>query len=372
LLAALLVAALIVLVALGLKIVFTIVLALLALAVVLYFVGHFVFRDDRRPDEVHFTQAADGHELGLWRVRPKGDGRQAVPVVLQHGLGANHRDFDLEDRCSLAHYLARHGYDCYLPALRGCGPSRYRKWSHPDKWAIDFDKFVELDLPAVFAKVEQLTGAKTFHYIGHSMGGMIGYALAQGEQAARLRSLTAVASPCFFEHMQHFAPVLRLRPLLKVFVVIRQSILTTMQASIVYFFPKLAGNYVVNPENVDGALMARASVNLIEDMPRDLLLQFGRWVEDRVFGSHRPEPWQTHLHKIQVPIYCLGGTADFFCPPAANDQVVNHVRSPKKQYRRFGKTHGHQADYGHGDIVVGQTAPQEVWPTILDWLHENE
>jgi len=353
----------------GLSLLFVVIL----IAIALYLIGTWVYVDDRRPDEIHYIKTKDGWDLAIWRVRPKIKPANSVPVLLQHGLGANQRNFDLDDRCSLAHYLARSGYDCFLPALRGCGPSAYRQWRRPNKWKISFDEFVDYDLPACIDKILELTGARKLHFIGQSMGAMIGYAMAEGEYGNKMMSYTAVCGPCFFKHMQQFRPILPFRFLIKPIAVIRQSFFTRMQAPLLRFFPRFAGNDEVNWRNMDGKTLARAAANVMDDIPRDLILQFAEWIENEDFGSHRgAESWEKNLHKITIPIYCLGGSADRFCVPAANDKVIDKVSSAKKQYRLFSKENGDLADYGHGDIIVGLTAPDDVFPTILEWLHKAE
>ncbi|NLH48840.1 MAG: alpha/beta hydrolase [Myxococcales bacterium] len=338
----------------------------------LYLIGRYGFTDNRRPDEIHFAKTADGQEIAVWRYRPRGAAAQKTPVVLQHGLGANQRDLDLEDKNSLALFLAREGYDCYLPALRGCGPSAYTRLGHPDRWNIVFDQFVDYDLPAVFAKIQELTGATQVHYIGHSMGGMIGYALAEGENAARLKSLTSIAGPCFFENMQHFKPLLRYRFLFKPFPVIYQKVFCYLLAPLVYFWPKVAGREMLNPDNVTGPTLALGSANVIDEMPKPLLLQFGQWVEDGDFGSHHQPSWESRLAEITTPIYCIAGSLDYFCPPPAIDRVVDRVGSARKRYHLFAKANGDTVDYGHGDLSIGNDAPRDIFPTILSWLKEND
>ena len=340
--------------------------------VALYVIAGIAFTDRRRPDEIHCTTTADGWTLGIWRYRPRGERRRHAPVVLLHGLGANQRNFDLEDRYSVALYLANAGYDCFLPALRGCGPSARRRWGYPDKWNINFDKFVEFDVPAVFDKVRELTGAPQLHLVAQSMGAMIGYAIAEGELGARLKSYVAFNGPCFFAHMQQFAAMAKLRWALKPLLVVHSSVFARIQSIPADFWPAAIGRDEVNPDNVDGPTIARAAVNLVTDMPRDLLFQFAKWIEDREFGSERPESWEKNLHKITVPIYCLGGPVDFFCVPDANRGVVDKVGSAKKKYRLFSKANGDLADYGHGDLTVGRTAPTEVFPTVLEWIDDND
>ena len=46
--------------------------------------------------------------------------------------------------------------------------------------------------------------------------------------------------------------------------------------------------------------------------------------------------------------------------------------SPDKAIMRFGKSHGHVADYGHCDLVWSRHAPREIFPPIIDWLDQRQ
>ncbi|MDP8225108.1 MAG: alpha/beta fold hydrolase [Candidatus Lernaella stagnicola] len=347
--------------------------AIVAIAMMaLYVAGRLLFRKQPLADQILFALTDDDRMVAIWRFLPKGDTPKKIPVILQHGLGANHLNFDMHEEVSLCRYLAARGYDVFAPDLRSGGLSLPRKWGAIDRWNIRFEHFVEQDLPAVFAEIQRATGRKKVHYVGHSMGGLIGYALAEGEYGKRMQSLTAVAGPAIFGHMQQFRSLLPLRPLMRPFKVIHQRLWTTIIALPAYLWPRFAGTNLVNPENVTGKTVAIAAVNALENMPRDLLLQFAQWVEHRQWGSEREEPYEELLDRITCPIYCLGGPVDHFCPPGANESIVDRVSSRKKQYRMFSRANGDLADYGHGDLIIGITAPREIFTSILAWLQDNE
>ncbi len=46
--------------------------------------------------------------------------------------------------------------------------------------------------------------------------------------------------------------------------------------------------------------------------------------------------------------------------------------SPDKALMKFGKPHGHVADYGHCDLVWSRHAPREVFPPLIDWLDRHQ
>ncbi len=348
-------------------------LGVVAFFAALYTIGVRVFRDERFPDDVHFVPTPDGWNIALWRVRPKIAPAKPIAVLLQHGLGANQRNFDCDDHTSVAHYLARHGYDCFLPALRGCGQSHMKDRANPRRHEIVFEDFVDTDLPVVMAKIRELTGRDEVHYVGHSMGAMIGYALAEHDDAKRLRSFTAIAGPCFFGAMGKFRAALPFVPVLKLLKKIPARFIMTVQAPIVRLYPRAAGRDEVNPDNMDPNTLALAAASVLEDLPTTLLAQYAKWVGEGEFaGTRSANRWEKELHKITTPIYCLGGPVDTYCPIDANREVVDRVSSEKKRYRLFSKANGDLADYGHGDIVVGRTAPTDVFPTILEWIEQND
>jgi len=327
--------------------------------------------DHRRTDEIHYAKTDDGWDIAVHRLRPRNGKAKKIPVILQHGLAANHRNHDLEDRYSLGLYLAGLGYDCFLPDLRGAGDSMITTWHRRDRWHIGFADYVERDMPAIFAKVKELTKQNNVHYIGHSMGGMIGYAVAEGPLAQRVQSMTSIAGPAMFDKMTQFKTHLRYRWLLNWFPVLHNNVFMRIISPLAYFFPAIARTEV-NPRNVEGPVIARAGANLIAPIPRKLLLEFGAWVEFGDWGAPAENTYQQRLNEITVPLYCLAGADDFWCPPRVIEQVPEIVAGEKKRYRLFSKANGDADDYGHGDFIVGRKAPEEVFPTIGDWLADND
>src|SRR5688572_2870283 len=69
------------------------------------------------------TTCADGWELAVYH-RPARGRRYAEPVLLCHGLAANHYNWDFDPPYSVAHHLADAGFDCYSVEWRGTGASR--------------------------------------------------------------------------------------------------------------------------------------------------------------------------------------------------------------------------------------------------------
>src|SRR5687768_14358087 len=76
---------------------------------------------DYRPDELHRVPTPDGASIALARYQPRETRRFVEPVILCHGLGANRYILDLDEKYSLARYLARQGFEAWVLELRGRG-----------------------------------------------------------------------------------------------------------------------------------------------------------------------------------------------------------------------------------------------------------
>jgi pimeloyl-ACP methyl ester carboxylesterase len=142
-----------------------------------------------RPARVAHTLTDDGWRLALHVYEPPpGATSRRHPVLLCHGLAANHIAFDVHADVSLARHLARRGYLAIAVDLRGHGHSEHPTTRRPRRFGWSFDDYLERDVPAAIAFAKTRSGASAVHWIGHSMGGILGYAhLAGSGWAPRAR-----------------------------------------------------------------------------------------------------------------------------------------------------------------------------------------
>src|SRR5688572_30061760 len=106
------------------------------------------------------------------RLADNGGGSRA-PVLLVHGYGQNRYAWHLPAR-SLSNYLARAGFDVFNLDLRGHGRSRHLGARRPSNVV----EFAREDVPAALEEVARHSGNRPIWYVGHSLGGLVGYASA--------------------------------------------------------------------------------------------------------------------------------------------------------------------------------------------------
>lgn len=120
-------------------------------------------------------------------------------VFLQHGLmgSSDNWNTNTKDDC-LAYLLSDDGYDVWMGNIRGNIYSRKHKnltLEDPQFWKFSFDEMAKYDLPAMLDFVLEKTGVEKLHYVGHSMGTTVFFALmsSQPEYQERIASMVALA-----------------------------------------------------------------------------------------------------------------------------------------------------------------------------------
>lgn len=322
------------------------------------------WRTAREPDGWLEATAADGHPVVLARFRAQGPRRAAEPVVLCHGLGANRFNLDLDDDVSLARHLARRGFEVYVLELRGRGRS-VRAGLRGLVPTHGFDCYVRHDLPAALDAVRARHGAERVHWVGHSMGGLVLYALLARDPDAPVRSAVTVGSPV----CMRLPWVLRLG--LRVLAALRLPLcwgrVAFLAAPVTGWVAHPPIGLLVNPRNVRPARLRAACANLVADLSAGEVDHFARMARDR-FGSRDGAcDYAAGLAGARTPVLVVAGSADRLAPPDA-------VRAGFE--RLGGEAGGHRYrvhdGYGHGDLVIGDAAPAVVFPEVAAWLEAHD
>jgi pimeloyl-ACP methyl ester carboxylesterase len=359
---------------LALQIALVVVVWIAALAALAFLAGRWFFVE-RLPDEVHYATTGDGWRVAVTRYRVPDDRSGlvrpgAAPVVLIHGIATNRLALDLADDLSLARALAAKGHDTWLVELRGRGLStRPRLFSRFDyDWC--FDEYVEQDLPAALAAVRRATGADAVHLVGHSLGGMIVYALlGRPELAGAVRSAVTLAAPATFKFQGRYLSAWPLRNLR----FLRHRFLMRLLAPLAGYWHPSALRLMHHPENLPGETLRRFMVNASASFARNELLQLGDWVESDQFRSidHRRD-YRAQMASITTPVLVIGGGKDRLAPPNAVKDAYDALGSPRKTLWIASRGQSCAANYGHLDLVIGGAAPRDVFPVVERFILDED
>ncbi|KAI6175985.1 Lipase [Aphelenchoides bicaudatus] len=117
------------------------------------------------------------------------DGRQSnktrPAILFMHGLEESSSCWVINlPKQSAGFIYADAGYDVWLGNVRGNTYSKDHISLHPkykEFWQFSWDEMAKYDLPAMFDKIEKVTGQKQIYYVGHSQGTLIMFAKLASE-----------------------------------------------------------------------------------------------------------------------------------------------------------------------------------------------
>lgn len=320
-------------------------------------------REDR-PTRLEAT-TADGWSLAVWH-RPPAVRRFEEPVILCHGLANNHAFLEFRAPQNLAQFLAGAGFDCYSVDLRGAGASKPPPFG---PWDATVDDHVRLDVPAILELVRRTSGAGgRIIWVGHSLGGLVGLASSSGPLENQLRAIVTIGSPAFFKFPRRLAWLIRLARWLSPWGQFNATIVKAVAPFAGRVHTELA-SASANLRNIGSEAQRFLVGNVFAPMWRGVLLQLEDWVTNDCFRSlDREVDYRAGLAKLAAPALVIGGTVDLLAPPDAQRALFDSLTTPDRQLALFGRSYGHSAEYGHGDLVVGLKAHEEVYPVIRDFL----
>ena len=331
------------------------------------------YRVEIGSDEVHRATTADGWRVALTRYRPARDApARRHPVVLCHGLAANRVSFDLDPEVSLARFLAARGWDVWSLELRGHGSSDRPKLGTGRRFGWTFDDYLQHDAPAALQHVLQDTGATRVHWIGHSMGGILLYALiASG--APMIRSGIAVGSGLDYTRgPSDFGSMAPLRGLGAVLPALPLGVVALMASPLMGRIDGAVDQFNVHRANVDPTLFRRLNASTFHAVSGPLLTQLASVFDEGGLASRTGERYLDLLQGKLTPVMALAGTKDRQCPPQTAQVPIDALGSPDSHLVTFGRAHGHREDYGHFDLLIGRRVVDEVFGVITRWLDRQD
>ncbi|RQB84956.1 alpha/beta fold hydrolase [Pseudomonas aeruginosa] len=262
--------------------------------------------------------------------------RRGPPVILLHGSFSNRRFWYSPRALGLGPYLARAGFDVWLPEMRGHGLS-IRNDGYRDNRVADYARY---DLPALASFIHEQCGQPA-HWIGHSLGGVV---LAAGLGGGYLDQ-ARIASVALFGSQVSTAHWLFRLPMAGI----------------------LARLLLRRVDALSGSRWRQGP----EDEPVGVALEVLRW--HGLFGRFG-EPgndWWKGLAAVDVPLLAVAGAGDRQDPSWACRKLFEQFASSEREYLLLGREAGYAEDYGHIEMLIGKAAQLEVWPLVERWLRQR-
>jgi len=337
--------------------------------------AHWIYPVTERSTEVFHIETSDGWKIALHHYAPTGLQRQSTPVILCHGISSNKYNWDLNDEYSFPAYIASKGFDTYVVELRGAGQSTQPGLFDEKSYDYTFDDYVLKDLPAAIDFVASRSETGQVHWMGHSMGSMVMYAYLQRMSQDKIRSVTAVGSPPkLFDGNESLGRGIRLFPMVDWFYDELPSKLFTRVAAPLAYPGVFAPQHVIwNYDNLDPKVARQTGAHAVDNLSASVVRQLAKGREQGYLSSVDGRYNYTEgMKKIDVPIFFVVGSLDQMAPPSVMVEAFQKVKSANKRIEILSRANGYAHDYGHVDLVLGKSAPREVFPLLEKWLKENE
>jgi poly(3-hydroxyalkanoate) synthetase len=322
--------------------------------------------------ELHHPRTTDGWDLQMVRYVPKEvKGR---PVLLCHGINTNGRNMDLDARHSMARWFAAHGREAWTLSMRPAG-----LYYGPDggtaplsKPTYGLEELVEKDITAAVEYVRKVTGAPRIDYVGHSLGGIVLYGyLGRGGQGIGAASI--LGSPMRLDLggpgdllLPQLAGMLDANWAIPLKVV---SPLGVPMADLVKDNPQEL--LLFNPENTTSESMKKLMMEGAEDVSIALLQQLAGMLKSGELKSRDgTRNYRLALAQVTTPVLVVAGKRDRLATVPAVKAGYLALGGPK-EWKLMGVENGAQADYAHMDLVLGERADTELWPSLLDFFERH-
>jgi len=341
---------------------------LVVLGLVFVFYGYFLllmlrYREPVRANEVYTIATEDDWQIKLYRRKPRAG--RGEPVLLCHSMSSNHLNFEIPSGEAIVDVLTDAGYDCWTIDARACrsaiAPPRTRKLS------ACMDDILLKDLPAAMACIQEKTGFKRMHWIGHSMGGMMLYAYALKFGSEHIASGTTLGSPPGFKNLtlpNHFV--------LSAVVPFSHSIMSFFFRGLIPFARAIHPKSRLVPigwNNVHPSL-TNAELFYAAEMPMPRIgREMNGWASKGVWRMCADTlDVQERLPELDVPLFAIFGGSDPLAPPEAGESFFDSLRIKDKKMTVLSKENGYSADYNHIELAFALNGREEVFEPIAEWI----
>ncbi len=246
--------------------------------------------------------------------------------------------------------------------LRGHGRSRH----FGARRCGGVEEYVREDLPAAVEEVQALSGKRPVWVVGHSLGGLVGYASAPRLEGA-VAGIVSIGSPYHFTRGSLTLGALT--------VLFRALALARVPNAPLPLGPVGLGMRMVRrfaesplyPIPLRGWHAGSLEPHVLE---QHLRMAFDRaalaemvdmfdWAVQRRFGGAGSD-YVERFEAMDLPLLVVAGANDDLAPPASVRPGFLRSAAKDKTYRVL--------PLGHIDLLVGRDAPLMTWSLVTKWL----
>ncbi|MCB1306073.1 MAG: hypothetical protein KDK37_17415, partial [Leptospiraceae bacterium] len=127
--------------------------------------------------------------------------------------------------------------------------------------------------------------------------------------------------------------------------------------------------FIYSPENVSSQTVRKLLNNAIENINPGLASQMLEWIQK---GTETTEDgsysYRTGFANIKIPTLYIAGEGDLVAPPRTVIHSFKLNGSKDKDIMILNREE-YSSDYCHIGLVLGEEAPEEIFPEVHDWLN---
>jgi pimeloyl-ACP methyl ester carboxylesterase len=290
-------------------------------------------------------------------------------ILLIHGFGQNRYAWHLPLR-SVSNFLAQAGHDVFNLDLRGHGRSAHLGARRP----VGPAEYVREDVPTALEEIRQLVGDRPVFLVGHSLGGLVSYAVAPSYGSA-IAGVAAIGSPYhFLAGLQGLARIGALVHFLEKRVdalhddlamplrLFGDAVRTFRALVDSPLYPLPFRGYA--PANIEPDVLSQHMALAMDAGSIRVMRHMFRWAREREGRRDVPGGIEGFGESFEAmtdtPLLVIAGSLDDLAAPAGVLTAYERSHARDKAYRCFPS--------GHIDLLVGHTAPLTTWPALETWL----
>ncbi len=267
----------------------------------------------------------EGH-LALWKVS-SGNSQSDKNIFLTHGTFSNKKVC-----LGISEYLINKGYTCWVLEWRNHGHSS------KIEGVYNFERIGKEDVQRAFEYLFKEINLPPIDCVTHSGGGIA-------------LSINLIEYPANKQH-------------------IKKIVFFGTQA---FGACENRGNYVKLWIGKHlGRLVGFAPARLMgrpENEKYSFMKQWLNWNLSKNFLSEAGVDYSKELKKIRIPILSISGEGDqLVAPKSGCESYLNCFENPQNRFIHCSIANSFQEDYNHSRLIYSQTAKQEIYPIVFDWI----